>query len=113
MSHSGVSWLSCPSQAEVVAHSPTPSMHRTAAVRKGDGKNAEAAWASWCSVNRMGGREDFLTPASAAHSLLNIDFKNSFSFSQTGRDATKERRPRGANARYVSKSRSNFTRGLS
>ena len=113
MSHSGVSWLSCPSQAEVVAHSPTPSMHKTAAVRKGDGKNAEAACASWCSVNRIGGRADFLTPASAAKALLNMALRNSFSFSQTGKAATNDRRPRGANERYVSKSRSNFTRGLS
>src|SRR5262245_61487059 len=113
MSHKGVSWLSSPSQAEVVAHSPTPSMHRTAAVRKGDGKNAEAAEASCFSLNSIGRSADFLTPASAANALLNMDFRNSFSFSQTGRAATNDRRPRGANERYVSKSRSNFRRGLS
>jgi hypothetical protein len=33
-----------------VAHSPTPSIVRIAASRKGDGKNALAAWDSWCSA---------------------------------------------------------------
>ena len=34
----------------LVAHSPTPSSVITAADSNGDGKNALAAWLSWCSV---------------------------------------------------------------
>ena len=37
ISQSGVSSLPRPSHADVVAHSPTPSMHRTAAVSNGEG----------------------------------------------------------------------------
>ena len=33
-----------------VAHSPTPSRVKMAASSNGDGKNALAAWDSWCSV---------------------------------------------------------------
>ena len=40
-----------PTPMLLVAHSPTPSNVRTAAVSNGDGKNALAAWLSWCSVN--------------------------------------------------------------
>jgi hypothetical protein len=40
-------------------------------------------------------------------------FWNSFSFSQSGIAIWKERKPRGASARYVSISRSNFRNGLS
>jgi hypothetical protein len=36
--------LPSPRPAEVVAHSPTPSIVRIAAWAKGDGKKAEAAW---------------------------------------------------------------------
>ena len=37
----------------VVAHSPTPSMVRTAASSNGEGKNALAACDSWCSQKRI------------------------------------------------------------
>ena len=40
-----------PSAAEVVAHSPTPSKVSTSASSNGDGKNALAAWLTWCSAN--------------------------------------------------------------
>ena len=42
-----------PTPIELVAHSPTPSKVRIAADSNGDGKNALAAWLSWCSVNHM------------------------------------------------------------
>jgi hypothetical protein len=38
----------------VVAHSPTPSIVTTAASSNGDGKNALAAWLSWCSGKTNG-----------------------------------------------------------
>ena len=40
-----------PIAAEVVAHSPTPSIVRTTASSNGDGKKALAAWLRWCSLN--------------------------------------------------------------
>ncbi len=44
-------WLPRPTPTLLVAHSPTPSKVRIAALSNGDGKNALAAWLSWCSVN--------------------------------------------------------------
>ena len=41
-----------PCATDVVAHSPTPSMVRTTASSKGEGKKALAAWLRWCSVKR-------------------------------------------------------------
>ncbi len=53
-----VSWRSIemrlpfPTPMLLVAHSPTPSKVRIAADSNGEGKNALAAWLSWCSVNQ-------------------------------------------------------------
>jgi hypothetical protein len=85
ISHSGVSDDPSPSQAEVVAHSPTPSRHNTAARSKDEGKNAEAACDSWCSEKRSAGREDFGNVGSSnLSSRCTVVFNNSFSFIQTG-----------------------------
>ena len=55
----------------------------------------------------------FLSEPNAANSLANKSFKNSFSRSQMGMAIEKLLKPRGAKARYVSSSRSNFSSGLS
>ena len=39
-----------PTPSAAVAHSPTPSIVRMAASSNGEGKNALAAWDSWCSA---------------------------------------------------------------
>ncbi len=41
-----------PAQIDVVSHSPTPSMVRTAASSYGDGRKADAAWERWCVDER-------------------------------------------------------------
>ena len=94
-----------PCPIEEVAHSPTPSIVRTAASSKGDGKNADAACDSWCSAKRI-------SPGNASSSRIR-SFIQSFSRIQSGIAFRNDRKPRGAKSRYVSKSRSNFRSGLS
>src|SRR5215470_14385508 len=48
---SSVTVLPRPTPMLLVADSPTPSKVSTAADANGDGKNALAAWLTWCSAN--------------------------------------------------------------
>ena len=98
--------------ADVVAHSPTPSIVSTTASSNGDGKKALAAWLRWCSLNN---NSPFQPPfvSSFFSSFSKRFFKKSFSRSHKGIDMRKDLNPFGANARYVSTSRSNLRKGLS
>ena len=118
ISQSGVIWLSFPIQAEVVAHSPTPSIYNIADFLNGIGKNAAAAWDGWCSENINFGilrflSEDYKSFWIFLSSFLIIDFKNNFSFNQTCITAIKDRPPLGAVPRYVSNNLSNVSKGFS
>ena len=102
-----------PIARDVEAHSPTPSMVRTAASLKGDGKKAEAAWLRWCSEKKSFDFQSTLLPKAILKKLVIVVFWNSLSLSQSGSDVAKLLKPFGAKAREVSKSRSNLRNGLS
>ena len=88
-----------PSASDVVAHSPTPSIVRTAASSNGEGKKALAAWLRWCSAksscasNRRPGRDARSSFTSSR------SFWNSFSLSHSGIAMRNDVKPRGAKAR--------------
>ena len=91
--------LPLPTAKEVVAHSPTPSMVKTAASSNGDGKNAEAAWLKWCSEkSNLLDQSVFLSRFSFKASSI-TDFWNSLSLTQTGKDVAKLLKPLGAKAK--------------
>ena len=72
-----------PIAAEVVAHSPTPSMVSTMASSKGDGKNALAAWLKWCSLKRSSSFHS--SPLDILLSCFRSrSFRKSFSLSHSG-----------------------------
>ncbi len=75
----------------VVVHSPTPSMVRKAASRKGEGKKADAAWDSWCSGK--------MTVPAKPSSFRMLSRIQSFCRIQSGMAVMKERSPPGAKAR--------------
>ena len=101
-----------PSAREVVAHSPTPSMVRTAALSKGDGKYALAAWLRWCSLKSIRSSASKV-PSSRRSSRASTRLRNNLSCSHAGIDRANAWKPRGANATAVSRIRSNFRKGLS
>ena len=112
ISHSGVSLFPSQSHADVVAHSPTPSMHTTAfrmATEEG------RCGMRLMMLGKQNLREELLGISGAwiRNSFWSNDLSNSFSFNQTGMAARNDCTPRGAKARYVSNNRSNFTSGLS
>ena len=78
-----------------------------AASSNGLGKKALAAWLSWCSVKTSRARRPLPRAPRIVRGMC------SFSLSQSGMAIRKLRKPKGANARYVSSSRSNFVSGLS
>jgi hypothetical protein len=88
--------FSSPIHTLVVAHSPTPSKHSTAALSNGDGKKADAACDWWCSVNSNLGSSRIDSPAKTANSFFYVAFKYNFSFNQTGIAALKDLIPLGA-----------------
>ena len=80
-----------PTPRLAVAHSPTPSIVRMAAFSNGEGKNALAAWDSWCSVKTTGPSHPRASPMSSRI--------HSFFLSQTGMAFMKDEMPRGAKRR--------------
>ena len=104
--------LPFPIAADVVAHSPTPSMVSTTASSNGDGKNALAAWLRWCSLKSNFSFQPS-RPSSFPSSSFSRPFRKSFSLNHRGIAMRNDLNPRGANVRYVSTSRSNFRNGLS
>jgi hypothetical protein len=99
--------LPAPRARLAVAHSPTPSSVRIAASSNGDGKNALAAWDSWCSVNTKRFAKAFPSPLRISRGRC------SFCRSHTGIARAKDRKLKGAKARCVSSRRSNLSTGLS
>ena len=90
-----------------VSHSPTPSSVRIAASSNGDGKNADAAWLSWCEGKTM--RFVYAPPSARVISRG----RWSFCLIQSGTAIMNARSPAGALATNVSSRRSNFSSGFS
>ena len=102
--------LPWPTPTLLVAHSPTPSKVRTAALSNGDGKNALAAWLSWCSVNQ---RSFGIFVPMRCMTALDLVGDPQLLRVHVGIAAENDRMPFGPTRRYVLSSRTNVVIGLS